>query len=72
MIGLGLPELMLFMIFVFSGIFWLWALIDILRNDFTGSNKLIWILLVLFIPVLGFVLYFLIGRKQKIPTALKK
>jgi preprotein translocase subunit YajC len=51
-------------------IFWLWALIDILKNDFKGSNKIVWLLLVIFIPVLGFVLYFLIGKKQKIqPTS---
>lgn len=48
------------------GIFWLWALIDILKNDFKGSNKIVWVLLVIFIPVLGFVLYFLIGKKQQI------
>ncbi len=42
------------------------ALIDILRNEFTNSNKLIWILLVLFLPFLGPLLYFRIGLKQKI------
>lgn len=72
MFGFGFPELLIVIVFVIPGIFWLWALIDILKNDFTGSNKLIWLLLVLFIPVLGFVLYFLIGRRQKILTALRK
>ncbi len=37
-----------------------------LRSEFTGSNKLIWLLMVVFIPYLGFLLYFIIGRKQKI------
>lgn len=27
------------------------ALISILKNEFTGSNKLIWILVVLFLPL---------------------
>jgi hypothetical protein len=42
------------------------ALIDILRNEFTGSNKLIWVLVTIFLPFLGSLLYFGIGRKQKL------
>lgn len=42
------------------------ALIDILRNEFTENNKLIWVLVVLFGNLLGAILYFIIGRKQKI------
>jgi hypothetical protein len=42
------------------------ALIDILRNEFTGSNKLIWVLVVLLFPFLGPILYFIIGTNQKI------
>ena len=44
----------------------LYALVDILRSDFRGSNdKILWFLVVFFIPMLGSILYFLIGRKQK-------
>ncbi len=42
------------------------ALIDILKNEFEGNNKLIWILVVLFLWIIGAVLYYFIGRKQKI------
>ena len=42
------------------------ALIDILRSEFKGNDKIIWILLVLFINVIGTLLYFMIGAKQKI------
>ena len=42
------------------------ALIDILRNEFTGSNKLIWLVVILLLPFLGPLLYFAIGRNQKI------
>lgn len=45
------------------------ALIDILRSEFEGNNKLIWTLVVLFTGVLGAVLYYLMGRKQKIYSA---
>lgn len=44
------------------------ALIDILRNEFEGNNKIVWVLVVLFGSFLGAVLYFIIGRKQKIKT----
>ncbi len=40
---------------------WIFALVDILRNEFTGNNKLIW---VLFGSVVGAILYFLIGSKR--------
>jgi len=42
-------------------------LIDLLRNSFPSINdKLLWILIVLFLPVLGTILYYSIGRKQRI------
>jgi len=44
------------------------ALIDILRNEFTGSNKIIWVLVVIFFPLLGTLLYFAIGTQQKIKS----
>lgn len=42
------------------------ALIDILRSKFTDSqNKLVWVVLVIFLPFVGPLLYLLIGRGQK-------
>lgn len=41
------------------------ALISILKNNFKDSTtKLIWVLVVLFMPLLGSLLYFFIGRNQ--------
>ena len=42
------------------------ALIDIQKSEFQGNNKLIWLLVVLFMSIFGAILYFLIGREQKI------
>ncbi|WP_411768666.1 PLDc N-terminal domain-containing protein [Winogradskyella sp. A3E31] len=42
------------------------ALISILKNNFRGNEKFIWILVVLFLPVLGSLLYFIIGRSKRI------
>jgi len=42
------------------------ALISVLVNKFDGNDKLIWVLLILFLPFLGAFLYFIIGRKKRI------
>ena len=42
------------------------ALVDILKSEFKGNNKIVWILVVLLANFFGAVLYFLIGREQKI------
>lgn len=41
-------------------------LIDIIRNDFNGNDKLIWALLVILIPLLGSLLYLFSGMNQRI------
>jgi len=65
MFGIGLYEIFV-LLALLSFILWLIALIDVLKNEFTGNNKLIWFLAVVFVPVIGMVAYFFIGRKQKI------
>ena len=48
-------------------VLWLWALIDVLRNDFKDSvTKVIWLIAIIFVPFLGALLYLLIGRRQRI------
>lgn len=57
-------------IFSFLLIFWIVlpiaALIDISKSAFKGNEKLMWILLVIFTNPIGSILYFTIGKKQKI------
>jgi len=62
--SLGPMEIIIILIPIFL---WLFPLIDVLRNEFNGNNKLIWVLVIMFIPFLGGILYLLIGRAQKIP-----
>ncbi len=67
---LGIPGFtqlgIIILVTVFLLLIPLFALIDVLRNEFTGSNKIIWVLLIIFLPFLGAMLYFLIGGNQKI------
>jgi hypothetical protein len=43
-------------------VLWLWALIDCLRTP--GANKIVWILVIILLPFLGSILYFLMGRSR--------
>ena len=45
----------------------LFALINLIRSNFKdSSDKLIWVLIILFLPVLGSILYFLMSGNQKL------
>ncbi len=64
----GGPEILVILfILLIPGILWIWALIDIIRSEFADStNKIIWVLVIIFLPVIGALLYLLIGRGQKL------
>ncbi|PUE63793.1 PLDc N-terminal domain-containing protein [Arcobacter caeni] len=65
MISILMPFfMMIFVVFIF--ILYIYILIDILKHEFTGYNKIIWILVLVFFPVLGAILYLLLGRSQRI------
>ncbi|WP_213188586.1 PLDc N-terminal domain-containing protein [Cloacibacterium caeni] len=54
-------------IILLPSVLWIFALIDILKSNFKDStNKIIWVLIVLLLPVLGSILYFIFGGQQKI------
>jgi hypothetical protein len=67
-LSLSVIHLIIVSIFILlPSIFWIIALIDILKSDFRDTNgKIIWALVVIFLPVIGSILYFLIGKSQKI------
>jgi len=53
-------------IILLPSILWIFAIIDILKSNFKDStNKIIWVLIVLLLPVLGSILYFIFGGQQK-------
>ena len=43
-------------------ILWIIAAIEILKSGKSAGNKLLWILVILFLPLIGLILYYLIGR----------
>jgi len=70
MFGIGIQEIIVMLIGLLIPVLaialLIWALVDILKSEFTGSNKIIWVIVVLLLPLLGSILYFAIGTKQKI------
>ncbi|HXY55653.1 MAG TPA: PLDc N-terminal domain-containing protein [Nitrospirota bacterium] len=39
------------------------AIIDVLKSSMATGKKILWIILILVLPIVGMVLYFLIGKK---------
>ncbi|MDF3077803.1 MAG: PLDc protein [Sphingobacteriaceae bacterium] len=72
-LNLGTPEIIILLI---TGLvplaFVVVCLIDIVRSDFKDSTtKLLWVLIVILAPVLGSLIYLLIGKNQKVPNLAK-
>jgi len=60
----------LFMVFIFALIILtvimvIWAILDIFQIDIKLTEKLLWIILIVIAPVVGSLIYFLLGRKRR-------
>ena len=66
MFGLSLFILMIICLGVLGTIFWIWMLIDCLTNNgIPGSEKVAWVLVILFTHFLGALIYFFVGRPKR-------
>ncbi|MFS4483321.1 PLD nuclease N-terminal domain-containing protein [Hyunsoonleella sp. 2307UL5-6] len=45
---------------------WIYSLIDILKHKFEQNDKIVWVLVVLFLPILGSMLYLFMGKNKKL------
>lgn len=66
---IGVPEISLVVItciMVFCILLPIIALIDLVKSEFTGNNKLIWLLIIIFFNFFGAILYFIMASKQKV------
>jgi hypothetical protein len=64
------PEfLLLFVFIVLPAVLWLWAIIDLVRREFSDSaTKIIWALVIIFIPFVGSVLYLAVRRSNVVES----
>lgn len=66
MIGINIISSFLMIFVVFTFVLYIYILIDILKHEFTGYNKIIWIIVLIFFPILGAILYLVFGKSQRI------
>ncbi len=62
-LGGGIIMTLVFILLII--LFPLVALVSALTGNFPGNEKIIWVLLIIFLPFLGSLLYFLIGTNQR-------
>lgn len=67
-LSLSAMHLIIVSVFLFlPTLLWIIALVDILKSNFKDSNnKILWVLVVILLPVIGSILYFIIEKNQKI------
>ncbi|MCA9014318.1 MAG: PLDc_N domain-containing protein [Planctomycetaceae bacterium] len=52
---------------ILATVFWIWMLIDCLKNEPSiGNDKIIWALVIVFLSYLGAILYYLVRRPERI------
>jgi hypothetical protein len=60
----GIVILVLWVIALAMGVFWLWMLIDVISKQ--EKDKIVWLLVILFLGPLGALLHYLIARKTRV------
>ena len=59
-------KLMALVIGMFLCVFWVWMLVDAITNSgLSDGEKIGWVLAIIFLPVIGPLLYFFIGRSKR-------
>ncbi len=52
-------------VFILQAVLWLVALIDLVRREQTRGPKWAWLLVILFINIIGPIIYLLFGRRDE-------
>ena len=58
--GLGVFGLILALL---TSLFWLWMIIDCATSSIDGTQKIVWLLVIIFLHFIGALVYFFVGRK---------
>ena len=69
MIGSGILGGLVFLVMAAIGLacflFWLWMLIHAITNKgISDTEKIVWVIVVIFLPFLGSLIYFFVGRPK--------
>jgi Phospholipase_D-nuclease N-terminal len=58
----GVLFVAILLIAIVGSIFWIWMLVDCLTSSLPSTEKLIWVLVIVFLHFLGALLYFVLAR----------
>jgi hypothetical protein len=65
--GGALVTLFFILLFLATCVFWIWMLISAIQNQgLTGTERVIWVLVIFFLHFLGAFLYLLLGRPKRL------
>ena len=63
LLGGGLLMILFILIAIAAFAFWLWMLIDAIQNPaLDGTMRIVWVLVILFLQIVGAIIYFFAGR----------
>jgi len=61
-----------FLLVILLFIFWIWAIIDCLTSRLTTAEKLFWIIIILFLNIIGALLYFIFSKSRGVKVVKSK
>jgi len=47
---------------------WIWGVVDLLKRDVARKDFFKWLGIIIVLPVVGFLLYFMVGPRKSIPN----
>lgn len=62
---LGIWQIFLALFLIGFVVIWVKTIIEIAGSEFDGNTRVIWLLVVLFMGLLGLIIYYTVGRKQR-------
>jgi len=66
--GLGIFMILVWAIVLLGSIFVIWMLIDCLTSSLPTNEKILWVLVIIFLHLLGALLYFFVKRGPRVPA----
>ncbi len=69
LVGFGAFFVVILVLGIAATVFWLWMLIDALVNEPTTNDKILWFLVIFFLHIIGAIIYFVVRRPSRVPSA---
>lgn len=73
--GLGLLGLFFMLAFfgvgVLGTVFWIWMLIDCAKNERSGEDRVVWIIIIAVTHLVGAAIYFFVRRQPRVRDRLR-